>query len=88
MNFNHQELNKLMQKKQKFVHKALQLTQQGNLEQAAFMFRIESGLDIEIQKLFEPHIKDIIEEPKVKSDDVDTDETTYEDAGDDLEQGW
>jgi hypothetical protein len=86
MNFNHNELNQLMQKKQQIVQKALQFTQQGNFRQAAFMFKIESGLNIEIQKLFEPHIEDITEEPEVKSDDIDTDETMFEDAKDDLEQ--
>ena len=64
---DHKKLNELLQKKQKFIHKALEHIQNMKYEQAAFMVRVESGLELEIQKLLENYIE---KEPEVNIQEV------------------
>ena len=42
---DHNKLNMLLQKKQKFVQKALEDVQKNKYKQASFMFSLESGLE-------------------------------------------
>ena len=70
------ELNLLLKKKQKFVNEAITNIQKGDYERAAFLFRIESGLDNQIQDIFEA----IIPKEEVQVDVEITNSSTYEDV--------
>lgn len=77
------ELNFIMQKKQKFVHTALSALQKGDFNRAAVLFNIEVGLTHDIQNLISRMMPEDIKEPETVDN---TDETLYEDSREGTEE--
>jgi len=82
------ELQSLLNKKQKWIQKAIQEVQKGNYEKATLFVNLDSGFNVSIIKMLETYytVSDgsVDSEPEPK---LEEDETTYEDVNPEDEEG-
>lgn len=79
-----QELQKLLNKKQQWIQKAIKELQKGNHKKAAQLVNFDSGCNVSIVKMLEAYIPEEVVEVV---EDIDDDESTYEDIKTEDEEG-
>jgi len=88
-NKDQQELQELLNKKQSWIQKAIKEMQRGDYKKAVQLVNFDSGCNVSMVKILEPYIPEEVNDKNDTevSEDLEQDESTYEDVNLEDEEG-